>query len=73
MNNIAQNFKENLLTNNCKLIYPNHQKMNVRIFSKRIEVGIFAKNFFNLFKKAQDMEQLTPIQKMLNWGQLFFE
>ena len=71
MNNIAQNFKENLLTNNCKLIYPNHQKMNVRIFSKRIEVGIFAKNFFNLFKKAQDMEQLTPIQKMLNWGKLF--
>lgn len=71
MNNIAQNFKENLLTNNCKLIYPNHQKMNVRIFSKRIEVRIFAKKFFNLFKKAQDMEQLTPIQKMLNWGQLF--
>lgn len=71
MNNIAQNFKENLLTNNCKLIYPNHQKMNVRIFAKRIEVRIFAKKFFNLFKKAQDMEQLTPIQKMLNWGKLF--
>ena len=71
MNNIAQNFKENLLTNNCKLIYPNHQKMNVRVFSKRIEVRIFAKKFFNLFKKAQDMEQLTPIQKMLNWGKLF--
>lgn len=71
MNNIAQNFKENLLTNNCKLIYPNHQKMNVRVFAKRIEVRIFAKKFFNLFKKAQDMEQLTPIQKMLNWGKLF--
>lgn len=71
MNNITQNFKENLLTNNCKLIYPNHQKMNVRVFAKRIEVRIFAKKFFNLFKKAQDMEQLTPIQKMLNWGKLF--
>lgn len=71
MNNIAQNFKENLLTNNCKLIYPNHQKMNVRVFAKRIEARIFAKKFFNLFKKAQDMEQLTPIQKMLNWGKLF--
>ena len=71
MNNIAQNFKENLLTNNCKLIYPNHQKMNVKVFAKRIEVRIFAKKFFNLFKKAQDMEQLTPIQKMLNWGKLF--
>lgn len=71
MNNIAQNFKENLLTNNCKLIYSNHQKMNVRVFAKRIEVRIFAKKFFNLFKKAQDMEQLTPIQKMLNWGKLF--
>lgn len=71
MNNITQNFKENLLTNNCKLIYPNHQKMNVRLFAKRIEVRIFAKKFFNLFKKAQDMEQLTPIQKMLNWGKLF--
>lgn len=71
MNNIAQNFKENLLTNNCKLIYPNHQKMNVKVFAKRIEVRIFSKKFFNLFKKAQDMEQLTPIQKMLNWGKLF--
>ena len=71
MNNIAQNFKESLLANDCKLIYPNHQKMNVRVFAKRIEVRIFAKKFFNLFKKAQDMEQLTPIQKMLNWGKLF--
>ena len=24
-----------------------------------------------MIKKAQDVEQLTPIQKMLNWGQLF--
>ena len=29
------------------------------------------KNFLCLIKKAQDMEQLTPIQKMLNWDQLF--
>lgn len=71
MNNIAQNFKESLLANDCKLVYPNHQKMNVRVFAKRIEVRIFAKKFFSLIKKAQDMEQLTPIQKMLNWDQLF--
>lgn len=71
MNNIAQNFKENLLTNNCKLIYPNHQKINVNIFTKKIEIRIFAKKFFSLIKKAQDMEQLTPIQKILNWDQLF--
>ena len=71
MNNITQNFKENLLANNCKLIYPNHQKMNVRIFAKRIEVRIFAKKFFSLMKKAQDIEQLTPIQKLLHWNQLF--
>ena len=71
MNNIAQNFKESLLANNCKLVYPNHEKMNVRVFAKRIEVRIFTKKFFSLFKKAQDMEQLTPIQKMLNWGKLF--
>lgn len=71
MNNIAQDFKENLLANDCKLVYPNHQKMNVRVFAKRIEVRIFAKKFFSLIKKAQDMEQLTPIQKMLNWDQLF--
>lgn len=73
MNNIAQNFKENLLTNNCKLIYPNHQKMNVKVFAKRIEVRIFAKKFFNLFKKAQDMEQLTPIQKNVELGKIVFE
>ena len=71
MNNIAQNFKESLLANDCKLIYPNHQKMNVRVFAKRIEVRIFAKKFFSLMKKAQDIEQLTPIQKILHWGQLF--
>ena len=71
MNNIAQNFKESLLANDCKLIYPNHQKMNVRVFAKRIEVRIFAKKFFSLFKKAQDMEQLTLTQKILHWGQLF--
>lgn len=71
MNNIAQNFKESLLANDCKLVYPNHHNMNVRVFAKRIEVRIFAKKFFSLIKKAQDMEQLTPIQKMLNWGQLF--
>ena len=71
MNNITQNFKEYLLANNCKLVYPNHEKMNVRVFAKRIEVRIFTKKFFSLFKKAQDMEQLTPIQKMLNWGKLF--
>ena len=71
MNNIAQNFKESLLANDCKLIYPNHQKMNVRVFAKRIEARIFAKKFFSLFKKAQDMEQLTLTQKILHWGQLF--
>lgn len=71
MNNITQNFKEYLLANNYKLVYPNHEKMNVRVFAKRIEVRIFTKKFFSLFKKAQDMEQLTPIQKMLNWGKLF--
>lgn len=71
MNNIAQDFKESLLANDCKLIYPNHKKMNVRVFAKRIEVRIFSKKFFSLTKKAQDMEQLTPIQKILNWGQLF--
>lgn len=71
MNNIAQNFKESLLANDCKLVYPNHEKKNVRVFAKRIEVRIFAKKFFSLIKKAQDMEQLTSIQKMLNWGQLF--
>lgn len=71
MNNIAQNFKESLLANDCKLVYPNHQKMNVRVFVKRIEVRIFAKKFFSLTNKAQDMEQLTPIQKILNWDQLF--
>lgn len=71
MNNITQNFKESLLANDCKLVYPNHQKMNVRIFSKRIEVRIFSKKFFSLMKKAQDIEQLTPIQKLLHWNQLF--
>lgn len=71
MNNIAQNFKESLLANDCKLVYPNHQKMNVRVFAKRIEVRIFAKKFFRLMKKAQDIEQLTPIQKLLHRGQLF--
>lgn len=71
MNNIAQNFKESLLANDCKLVYPNHQKMNVRVFAKRIEVRIFAKKFFSLMKKAQDIEQLTPIQKLLHRGQLF--
>ena len=62
MNNITQNFKENLLANNYKLIYPN---------SKKIEVRVFAKKLFSLTKKAQDIEQLTPIQKILYWGQLF--
>ena len=62
MNNIAQNFKESLLANDCKLIYPN---------SKKIEIRIFAKKLFSLTKKAQDSEQLTPIQKVLHWGQLF--
>ena len=62
MNNIAQNFKESLLANNYKLIYPN---------SKKIEVRVFAKKLFSLTKKAQDIEQLTPIQKILYWGQLF--
>lgn len=71
MNNISQNFKESLLANDCKLVYPNHQKMNVRVFAKRIEVRIFAKKFFSLMKKAQDIEQLTPIQKILHWNQLF--
>ena len=71
MNNISQNFKESLLANDCKLVYPNHQKMNVRVFAKRIEVRIFAKKFFSLIKKAQDIEQLTPIQKLLHWDQLF--
>ena len=71
MNNIAQNFKESLLANDCKLVYPNHKKMNVMVFAKRIEVRIFAKKFFSLIKKAQNIEQLTPIQKFLHWGQLF--
>ena len=71
MNNIAQNFKESLLANDCKLVYPNHQKMSVSVFAKRIEVRIFAKKFFSLMKKAQDIEQLTPIQKLLHWNQLF--
>lgn len=71
MNNISQNFKESLLANDCKLVYSNHQKMNVRVFAKRIEVRIFAKKFFSLMKKAQDIEQLTPIQKILHWNQLF--
>ena len=62
MNNIVQNFKESLLANDCKLIYPN---------SKKIEIRIFAKKIFSLTKKAQDLEQLTPIQKVLHWGQLF--
>ena len=62
MNNIAQNFKESLLANDCKLIYPN---------SKKIEIRIFAKKLFSLTKKAQDLEQLTPIQKVIHWGQLF--
>lgn len=62
MNNIAQNFKESLLANDCKLIYPN---------SKKIEIRIFAKKLFSLTKKAQDLEQLAPIQKVLHWGQLF--
>ena len=62
MNNIAQNFKESLLANDCKLIYPN---------SKKIEIRIFAKKLFSLTNKAQDLEQLTPIQKVLHWGQLF--
>lgn len=68
---IAQNFKESLLVNDCKLVYPNHKKMNVMVFAKRIEVRIFAKKFFSLIKKAQNIEQLTPIQKILHWGQLF--
>lgn len=71
MNNIAQNFKESLLANDCKLVYPNHQKMSISVFAKRIEVRIFAKKFFSLMKKAQDIEQLTPIQKLLHWNQLF--
>lgn len=71
MNNIAQDFKESLLANDCKLIYPNHKKMSVRVFAKRIEVRIFTKKFFSLFKKAQDMEELTLTQKILHWGQLF--
>lgn len=71
MNNISQNFKESLLANDCKLVYPNHQKMNVMVFAKRIEVRIFAKKFFSLIKKAQNIEQLTPIQKILHWDQLF--
>jgi hypothetical protein len=71
MNNIAQNFKESLLANDCKLVYSNPKKMNVRVFAKRIEVRIFAKKFFSLMKKAQDIEQLTPIQKLLHWDQLF--
>ena len=71
MNNISQNFKESLLANDCKLVYPNHKKMNVMVFAKRIEVRIFAKKFFSLIKKAQNIEQLTPIQKILHWGQLF--
>ena len=71
MNNIAQNFKESLLANDCKLVYPNHKKMNVMVFAKRIEVRIFAKKFFSLIKKAQNIEQLTPIQKILHWDQLF--
>lgn len=71
MNNIAQDFKESLLANDCKLVYPNHKKMNVRVFTKRIEVRIFAKKFFSLIKKAQNTEQLTPIQKIIHWGQLF--
>ena len=71
MNNIAQNFKESLLVNDCKLVYPNHKKMNVMVFAKRIEVRIFAKKFFSLIKKAQNIEQLTPIQKILHWDQLF--
>lgn len=62
MNNIAQNFKESLLANDCKLIYPN---------SKKIEIRIFAQKLFSLTRKAQDLEQLTPIQKVLHWGQLF--
>lgn len=56
MNNIAQNFKESLLANDCKLVYPNHKKMNVMVFAKRIEVRIFAKKFFSLIKKAQNIE-----------------
>jgi hypothetical protein len=71
MNNIAQDFKESLLANDCKLIYSNCKKMNVRIFAKRIEVRIFAKKFLSLMKKAQDIEQLTLIQKLLHWNQLF--
>ena len=71
MNNIAQNFKESLLVNDCKLVYPNHKKMNVMVFAKRIEVRIFAKKFFSLIKKAQNIEQLTPMQKLFHWGQLF--
>ena len=71
MNNIAQNFKESLLSNDCKLVYPNHKKMNVMVFAKRIEVRIFAKKFFSLIKKAQNIEQLTTIQKILHWDQLF--
>ena len=70
MNEIVSVKDENKL-DGYKLVYPNHEKMNVRVFAKRIEVRIFTKKFFSLFKKAQDMEQLTPIQKMLNWGKLF--
>lgn len=71
MNNIAQNFKESLLANDNKLIYSNYKKINVNIFTKKIEIRIFAKKFFSLIKKAQDMEQLTSTQKILHWGQLF--
>lgn len=62
MNNITQNFKESLLENNYKLIYPN---------SKKIEIRVFAKKLFSLIKKAQDIEQLTSMQKFLHWGELF--
>ena len=62
MNNITQNFKESLLANNYKLIYPN---------SKKIEIRVFAKKLFSLTKKAQDIEQLTLMQKFLHWGELF--
>ena len=61
MNNIAQNFKDNLLNTGHKLIYPN---------SKKIELRIFAKNIFTLVKKAQNT-RLTLIQTVSNWNQLF--
>lgn len=64
MNVITQNFKDNLLNTGHKLIYPN---------SKKIELRIFAKNIFSLTKSAQNTKELTSIQKVFNWGQLFLD